>query len=83
MAMRISESEGNPAREKVMKLETFGVKKAERMFLTIDPPLDKKEGEWATQCKEDFDKALSRYLGLGSGYPRSPDGSDSGQGEGE
>ena len=83
MAMRISESEGKPAREKVMKLETLGVKKAERMFLTLDPPPGQKEGEWATQCKEDFDKVLSKYLGLGGGYPRSPDGSDNGQGEGE
>jgi len=81
MAMRISESEGNPAREKVMKLETNGVKKAERMFLVLDPPVDRKEGEWATECKEAFENALSKYMG--GGFLRSSNGGDDGQGDGE
>ncbi|MGH8758078.1 MAG: primase-helicase family protein, partial [Burkholderiales bacterium] len=50
MAMRISESEGKPAREKVMALDTLGTRKSERMFLTLDPPADRKQGEWATEC---------------------------------
>lgn len=79
MAMRIAEAEGGYAREKVMKLDTLGTRKAERMFLTLDPPPE-KQGEWATGCKEDFEKHLSKYIG--GGFPRSPDGgSDGGGGE--
>lgn len=71
MVLRISEGEGRPAREKVMALETEGVRKSERMFLTLDPPADRKQGDWATECKEDFSRHLAKYLG--QVFPRSPD----------
>ena len=76
MVMRIAEAEGNPAREKVMALESLGTRKSERMFLTIEPPADRKQGEWATECKDDFARHLSKYLG--QGFPRSPEANDSG-----
>ena len=79
MAMRISEAENRPAREQVFKLDTLGVVKATRMFLTIDPPVGCKLGEWGTQCKDDFEKHLSKYMG--SGFPRSPGDSSNGEGE--
>ena len=71
MVLRISEGEGVPAREKVMALEgAVGARKTERMFLTIEPPHDRKQGEWATMCRETFEKELSKYVG--AGFPRSP-----------
>lgn len=63
MVLRISESEGRPAKEKVMKLGTLGgAKKCERMFLVTDPPADVREGEWATESEQSFRKALNKYL---------------------
>lgn len=81
MAMRIAEAEGGYAREKVMKLENdLGTRKAERMFLTLDPP-DKDQGAWATECRKDFDTHLSKYIG--GGFPRSPNDGSEGHGSGD
>lgn len=76
MVLRISEAEGSPVHEKVMApKDELGVKKSERMLLTLPPP-DKDQGEWATKCREDFEKELRKYLGLG--FPHSPGGDESG-----
>lgn len=81
MAMRIAEAEGGYAREKVMKLENdLGTLKAQRMFLTIDPP-EKDQGAWATRCRTDFDVHLSKYIG--GGFPRSPNDGSDGHGGGD
>lgn len=71
MVLRISEAEGTPPiREKVMAPKNeFGVKKAERMLLPLDPP-EKDQGIWAAQCRDDFERELRKYLG--DGFPRSP-----------
>lgn len=77
--LRISESEGRLIREKVMApKDELGVKKSERMLLTLDPP-DKDQGLWAGDCRESFEKELRKYLG--SGFPHSPNGSANGEDE--
>lgn len=62
----------NPCRVKVMKLESEGAKKAQRMFLVCEPEIPNgiTQGEWATNTVEAFEKALSAYLWKGE--PRSP-----------
>lgn len=62
----------DPCRVKVMKLDSEGAKKAERMLLVTEPdiPNGVKQGDWATQAVESFEKALSSYLWRGE--PRSP-----------
>lgn len=76
MLLRISESEDRPVREKVMAPRNeLGVKKSERMLLTLDPP-DHEQGVWATECRDAFEKALQKYIG--GDFPRSPDGSANG-----
>lgn len=62
----------DPCRVKVMKLESDGAKKAERMLLVTEPqiPNGVKQGDWATETVEAFEKALSSYLWKGE--PRSP-----------
>ena len=75
--LRISESESPQVREKVMApKDELGVKKSERMLLTIDPPQDKKEGDWATECRDAFEKELRKYIG--NGFPHSPNGDENG-----
>lgn len=70
MVLRISESEGAPIHEKVMApKDELGVKKAERMLLTLTPP-DKDQGVWAGECRDAFEKELKRFLGVE--FPRSP-----------
>jgi putative DNA primase/helicase len=61
-----------PCRVKVMKLDSDGAKKAQRMFLVCEPdiPNGVKQGDWATETVEAFEKALSSYLWRGE--PRSP-----------
>lgn len=77
--LRISESENNIVREKVMAPKNdMGVKKSERMLLTIDPP-DKDQGAWATDCREAFEKELRKYIG--NGFPHSPNDSENGDQE--
>lgn len=79
MVLRISEAEGRPCREKVMKPENeLGVKKSERMLLTLDPP-ENEQGAWATDCREAFENALRKYIG--GDFPRSPDGTANGSEE--
>lgn len=62
----------NPCRVKVMKLDTDGAKKAQRMFLVCEPEIPNgiTQGEWATSTVEAFEKALNAYLWKGE--PRSP-----------
>lgn len=77
MLLRISESESRPVREKVMAPKNeLGVKKSERMLLTLDPP-EENQGKWATDCREAFEKALRDYIG--GEFPRSPDQGEPGQ----
>lgn len=74
--LRISESEGQVMREKVMApKDEMGVKKSERMLLPLDPP-DKDQGVWATDCREAFETALRKYIG--NSFPHSPNGSENG-----
>jgi putative DNA primase/helicase len=92
---RFSESQGNPARVKPMKLESDGAKKVERMFLVCDPDeaisklhdetgMPMTQGAWATDCVEKFEPVLRKYLGWSKdGKPPSPGGSNVGEGEGE
>jgi putative DNA primase/helicase len=76
MVLRISEAEGSQCWEKVMApKDEHGVKKAERMLLTVPPP-DKDQGVWATECREAFEKALRTYMG--GGFPHSPGSNDNG-----
>lgn len=76
MVVRISESEGKPAREKVMApKDEFGVKRSERMLLTLDPPPE-GQGQWAAECREAFEGELRKYLGA----PHSPGGDEAGEG---
>ena len=75
---RFSESQERPARVKVMKLETAGAKKAERMFLVVDPPAE-AQGAWATDAVNAFEEHLKEFLG-GWGAPHSPKGGSHGPG---
>ena len=63
----------NPCRVKVMKLDSEGAKKAQRMFLVCEPEIPNgiTQGEWATSAVEAFDKALNAYMWKGE--PRSPE----------
>lgn len=63
----------NPCRVKVMKLDSEGAKKAQRMFLVCEPDIPNgiTQGEWATSAVEAFDKALNAYMWKGE--PRSPE----------
>lgn len=74
--LRFSESEGKPAKVKVMKPETAGTKKAERMFLVTDPPIE-GQGAWATEAIDKFGEHLKVYMGW---MPRSPGDGDHGKG---
>lgn len=68
MLIRISEGEGRPARDKVMKTEDeLGAKKAERMLLVTEPP-EEAQGKWATDCRNAFEGELRKYIG----FPLSP-----------
>ena len=61
-------------------------KKTERMFLIADPVLKVNvdddndvrmtEGQWATSAVEEFGRALSKYIGYGSGSSPSHGGAD-------
>lgn len=73
MVLRFSEAMGKPAREKVMQVARAGAKKAERMFLVCDPPADISQGEWASECVEQFQEHLQVYAGWS---PHSPGASD-------
>ena len=74
MVTRISESENQPVREKVMKTEDeLGAKKAERMLLVTEPP-EEAQGKWATDCRNAFEGELRKYVG----FPLSPSGSADG-----
>jgi len=77
--LRISEGEGAPIREKVMSpKDELGNYKAIRMLLTLpeQPPTDQKEGEWAGDCRDAFEKVLKDYIY--GGFPPSPSDGDSG-----
>ena len=77
MLLRIAEAENRPCREKVMAPKNeLGVKKSERMLLTLAPPDGVNQGEWATDCREAFEKELRKYIG--GEFPRSPDGTANG-----
>jgi hypothetical protein len=69
MVLRFSEAQDKPVREKVMQLTTAGARKAQRMFLTCDPPTDQPQGEWASETVRMFADHLKVYLGW---TPRSP-----------
>lgn len=76
MLLRISETHGNPCREKVMApKDSLGIKKSERMLLVTDPP-DTDQGVWAGECRDAFEKELRKYMGMG--FPHSPGGDDTG-----
>lgn len=76
MVLRISEAEGRACREKVMApKDELGVKKSERMLLTLEPP-DKDQGVWAGDCRDAFEKELRKFMG--GEFPRSPDGTANG-----
>lgn len=83
---RFAEGQGRPVRIKPMNVAKPGeVKKTTRMLLVSEPVLKQPgagpddvamtEGEWATSSVSDFDKALKKYIGYGSGSP-SHDGGD-------
>lgn len=83
---RFAEGQGRPVRIKPMNVAKPGeVKKTTRMLLVSEPVLKKPdagpddvamtEGEWATSSVSDFEKALKKYIGYGSGSP-SHDGGD-------
>lgn len=80
MVMRMSETEGRPVREKVMKVGDVANKKCERMLLVTEPPDGTPQGEWATSCVATFETELKKYLGFG---PRSPGDGDTGEGGGQ
>jgi putative DNA primase/helicase len=75
--LRMSEYMDKPIREKVMApKDELGVKKSERMLLTLEPPGD-GQGKWAFECRDAFEAALRKYMGVG--FPHSPnDGSTGG-----
>ena len=78
--VRISDSQDRPVRVKVMAPKNeLGIKKSERMLLTLEPPPDRKEGEWATECREAFEISLRKYIG--TIFPRSPESDASGDQE--
>nr|WP_296021308.1 DUF5906 domain-containing protein [uncultured Acidovorax sp.] len=88
---RFAEGQGRPVRIKPMNVAKPGeVKKTTRMLLVSEPVLKQPdagpddvamtEGEWATSSVSDFDKALKKYIGYGSGSP-SHDGSDADGGD--
>ncbi len=89
--LRFVETQGFTARIKAMNVTLPGkAKKTERMFLVADPVLKvgddendvrMTEGQWATSAVEEFGKALSRYIGYGSGSSPSHGGADA-QGDG-
>jgi len=84
MVRRFSESQGKPVTIKVMKLESAGAKKAERMFLVTEPVfamveqggqlVQQKQGVWATETVDSFADHLKVYLG----WSPSPRGNDDG-----
>ncbi|MHB8947543.1 MAG: DUF5906 domain-containing protein [Rhodoferax sp.] len=77
--LRISDSECAPVRVKVMApKDDLGVKKSERMLLTLDPP-NQDQGIWATDCRNAFETELRRYIG--NTFPRSPGSNDNGDQE--
>lgn len=69
--LRFAEGQGKPVKVKVMKLDSLGAKKAERMLLVAEPSPDIPQGKWATECVESFAEHLKKYIGFG--FPRSPD----------
>lgn len=74
--LRMSEYMDRPVREKVMApKDDLGVKKSERMLLTLEPPAD-GQGKWAFECRDAFEAALRKYMG--TGFPHSPNGDSSG-----
>ncbi|EJL77344.1 DNA segregation ATPase, FtsK/SpoIIIE family [Polaromonas sp. CF318] len=81
MVLRMAEAEDSYAQEKVMTPPTLEGRKSVRMFLTLPPP-EEEQGKWAAECVESFEKALMKYLGIGS-YPRSPGDESSGNGGAE
>lgn len=88
--LRFSEHCEMPVKVKVMKLDTVGAKKMERMFLVTaiperielgfsdDSPDGERltQGRWAADCVSAFDDHLKVYLGW-TGEPRSPGGTKS------
>ena len=90
--LRFAEGQGFPARIKAMNVTLPGkAKKTERMFLIADPVLKTgddendvrmTEGQWATSAVEEFGRALSRYIGYGSGNSPSHGGADAQGNEG-
>lgn len=57
------------------------VKKAERMLLVAEPPelpneVYASQGEWATDCRNEFERALRSYTGYAPAKPRDEGESD-------
>jgi len=77
--LRFSESQDRPARVKVMKPDIAGAKKAERMFLVTEPPVE-AQGAWASEAIEKFHEHMKVFMGWST---RSPGQDDSGSGEGQ
>jgi putative DNA primase/helicase len=96
MVVRISETRMVPnvtraMREKVMKVERpeideFGhdvmVTKSTRMLLVTDPPEDIREGEWASESVQAFERELRKYIGFQSPVPSGKTSSGEEQGGG-
>lgn len=77
--LRISESEDRPVKEKVMAPKNdLGIKKSERMLLTLDPP-NEDQGVWAGECRDSFETYLRKYMGTSS--PHSPSNGSDGDSE--
>lgn len=88
--VRFSEGQDRPVRIKQMKIaaEIDAPKKVERMFLVCEIPDEvqsgwaraangeevQTQGQWASQCVQEFEEKLKSYLGWN---PRSPGGDDS------
>ena len=66
MLLRMSETEGKPIQEKVMrpkKADAVEASKSTRMLLTLEPPADRPLGVWAHDCIEAFEIKLRAYMG--------------------
>ena len=76
MLQRFSDSQGRPVRSKAMQVnQVGGGRKGRRMLLVCDLPAGAKEGEWATETAQAFDKELRKYLAAGA-WSRPPSQDD-------
>jgi putative DNA primase/helicase len=70
MLTRFAESQGKPVKTKSMQVTEAGSRKGHRMFLVCEIPAGVKEGAFASEAVEAFDKALRKYTA--GGWSRSP-----------